>query len=51
MKHEATVFKTLDLPGGSVMPFPSLPGERVRVLWPHLVDRGRQLARCRSRPR
>jgi hypothetical protein len=33
MKHEATVFKTLDLPGGSVVPFPSLPGERVRVLY------------------
>ena len=32
MKHEATVFKTLDLPGGSVVPFPALPGERVRVL-------------------
>ena len=32
MKHESTVFKTLDLPGGSVVPFPSLPGERVRVL-------------------
>ena len=32
MKHESTVFKTLDLAGGSVVPFPSLPGERVRVL-------------------
>ena len=33
MKQESTVFKTLDLPGGSVVPFPSLPGERVRVLY------------------
>ena len=32
MKQEATVF-TLDLPGGSVLPFSSLPGERVRVLY------------------
>jgi hypothetical protein len=33
MKHESTVFKTLDLPGGSVVPFRSMPGERVRVLY------------------
>ena len=33
MNHEATVFRTLDLPGGSVMPFSSLPGELVRVLY------------------
>jgi hypothetical protein len=43
MKQEATVFKTLDLPGGSVMPFSSLPGERVRVLYGRiwLTEEGR----------
>jgi len=33
MKHESMVLKTLDLPRGSVVPFHSLPGERVRVLY------------------
>ena len=32
MRHEPTVFKTLDLPGGTLMPFASVPGERVRVV-------------------
>jgi hypothetical protein len=29
-------FHTLDLPGGSVVPFDSVPGERVRVLCGHV---------------
>ena len=33
MKHESTVFQTLDLPGGSVMPLQSVPGEQVRILY------------------
>ena len=33
MKHESTIFKILDLPGGTLMPFPSVPGERVRILY------------------
>ncbi|MEP6607367.1 MAG: DUF2917 domain-containing protein [Burkholderiaceae bacterium] len=32
MRHEPAVFKTLDLPGGTLVPFPSVPGERVRIL-------------------
>ena len=32
MEHQSTVFKTLDLPGGTLMPFSSVRGERVRVL-------------------
>ena len=32
MRHEPTVFKTVDLPGGTLMPMASVPGERVRVL-------------------
>ena len=32
MRHQPTVFKTLDLPGGTLMPFSSVPGERVRVV-------------------
>ena len=32
MRHEPTVFKTLDLPGGTLLPFASIPGERVRIL-------------------
>lgn len=28
----ATIFRTLDLPGGSLLPFTSVPGERVRIL-------------------
>ena len=33
MTQASTVFKTLDLPGGTLMPFPAAPGERVRVLY------------------
>ena len=33
MKHESAVSKTLDLPGGTLVPFASSPGERVRVLY------------------
>ncbi len=33
MKRESTVFRTLDLPGGTLVPFPSVPGERVRILY------------------
>ena len=32
MEHQSTVFKTLDLPGGTLVPFSSVRGERVRVL-------------------
>ena len=32
MKHESTVLRTLDLPGGSVMPLHSVPGEQLRIL-------------------
>lgn len=32
MEHHSTVFKTLDLPGGTLVPFSSTRGERVRVL-------------------
>lgn len=32
MRNEPAVFKTLDLPGGTLLPFASVPGERVRVL-------------------
>ncbi len=32
MRHDPTVFKTLDLPGGTLLPFASVPGERVRIL-------------------
>jgi hypothetical protein len=32
MEHQSTVFKTLDLPGGTLVPFSSTRGERVRVL-------------------
>lgn len=32
MRHQPTVFKTLDLPGGTLMPLAAVPGERVRVL-------------------
>ncbi len=31
MKH-SSVFRTLELPGGTLVPFASVPGERVRVL-------------------
>ncbi len=33
MKESASVFRTLDLPGGSLVPFTSVPGERVRILY------------------
>ena len=33
MKESASVFRTLDLPGGSLVPFTSIPGERVRILY------------------
>jgi hypothetical protein len=33
MKQSASVFRTLDLPGGSLVPFASVPGERVRILY------------------
>ncbi len=32
MRFEPTILKTLDLPGGALLPFASLPGERVRVM-------------------
>ena len=33
MRQEPSVFKTLDLPGGALLPFASVPGERVRVVY------------------
>jgi hypothetical protein len=33
MRESASVFRTLDLPGGSLVPFTSVPGERVRILY------------------
>lgn len=33
MNSGSTVFKTIDLPGGTLMPFASVPGERVRILY------------------
>jgi hypothetical protein len=32
MRSKAGMLKTLDLPGGSLMPFAAMPGERVRIL-------------------
>lgn len=32
MEYQSTVFKTLDLPGGTLVPVSSVRGERVRVL-------------------
>lgn len=32
MRQEPAVFRTLDLPGGALLPFASVPGERVRVV-------------------
>ena len=32
MTQELSTFKTLDLPGGALMPFASMPGERIRVV-------------------
>ncbi len=33
MSDELSVFKTVDLPGGTLIPFPSIPGERLRILY------------------
>jgi len=33
MTNEATVFRTIDLPGGTLIPFPAVPGERLRILY------------------
>jgi Protein of unknown function (DUF2917) len=33
MRKSPTTLRTLDLPGGSLLPFTSTPGERVRVLY------------------
>ncbi|MGZ9059923.1 MAG: DUF2917 domain-containing protein [Burkholderiaceae bacterium] len=32
MRQEPAAFRTLDLPGGALLPFASVPGERVRVV-------------------
>lgn len=33
MRESASAFRTLDLPGGSLVPFISVPGGRVRILY------------------
>lgn len=33
MREPVSIFRTLDLPGGSLVPFTSVPGERVRILY------------------
>ena len=33
MTEPASIFRTLDLPGGSLVPFTSVPGERVQILY------------------
>jgi hypothetical protein len=33
MTRETTVLRTLDLPGGGMVPFPAVPGEQVRILY------------------
>jgi hypothetical protein len=33
MSRETTVLRTLDLPGGAMVPFPAVPGEQVRILY------------------
>lgn len=33
MTNQATVFRTIDLPGGTLMPLPAAPGERLRILY------------------
>ena len=33
MSESASIFRTLDLPGGSLIPFTSVRGERVRILY------------------
>ena len=36
MRESASVLRTLDLPGGSLVPFTSVPGQRVRILYGHV---------------
>lgn len=33
MREPVSTLRTLDLPGGSLVPFTSIPGERVRILY------------------
>lgn len=33
MREPVSTLRTLDMPGGSLVPFTSIPGERVRVLY------------------
>jgi hypothetical protein len=33
MNRTASMFRTLDLPGGGLVPFTAVPGERVRILY------------------
>ena len=33
MRKAVSTFRTLDLPGGSLIPFTPMPGERVRILY------------------
>lgn len=33
MREPVSTFRTIDLPGGSLVPFTSIPGERVRILY------------------
>ncbi len=33
MRESPSTLRTLDLPGGSLLPFTSIPGERVRILY------------------
>ncbi|HET9025015.1 MAG TPA: DUF2917 domain-containing protein [Burkholderiaceae bacterium] len=33
MREAISTFRTLDLPGGSLVPFTPMPGERVRILY------------------
>ena len=43
MAASISMFRTLDLPGGSLVPFVSVPGERVRILYGRvwLTEEGR----------
>ena len=43
MAASVSMFRTLDLPGGSLVPFNSVPGERVRILYGRvwLTEEGR----------
>lgn len=36
MRTPVSTFRTLDLPPGSLVPFPAMPGERVRILYGHV---------------